>query len=174
MASIDPDEGIRTRECTRTVPASRLSPAYLCDAYLAAQYQARPQWQRVALRVGAPAAALEACLPGTPCFGMLSACNPGSHACAPGRNRTRQASLRLALAARGLRALPGLASDADGRWREAHWLVPGIPPDTLDALALCFGQLGTLYWQRGQPVRLRMAAARPAGWSAVACVDWLQ
>src|SRR5690606_38674374 len=37
-----------------------------------------------------------------------------------------------------------------------------------------FGQLGGLWWERGQPVRLRMQAAKPAGFADDPQVDWLE
>ena len=37
-----------------------------------------------------------------------------------------------------------------------------------------FGQLGGLWWERGEPVRLRMQAAKPAAFPDVPVVDWLE
>ena len=48
------------------------------------------------------------------------------------------------------------------------------PLPEFDALSRRFGQLGTLFWQREQPVRLRMDAAAPASAAGHAFIDWLK
>ena len=46
--------------------------------------------------------------------------------------------------------------------------------EPFDALARRFGQLGTLWWRRESPVRLRMDARRPEGLEGDSDVDWLR
>ena len=41
------------------------------------------------------------------------------------------------------------------------------------ALARRFGQLGTLSWRRGEPIRLRMYTTRPVAVEAHDQIDWL-
>nr|WP_257644316.1 DUF3293 domain-containing protein [Luteimonas salinisoli] len=105
---------------------------------------------------------------------MLSAWNPRSRPLAEALNRAADAHLAQAIRASGRRALRASAAAPDGGWREPGWLVAGIDAAALDALALRFGQLGVLHWQRGRTVRMRMYGARPADLDPHPCVDWIQ
>ena len=49
-----------------------------------------------------------------------------------------------------------------------------VDSDVLDGLCRQFGQLGGLWWQRGEPVRLRMQAAKPSRFRHPLPVDWLE
>lgn len=147
----------------------------LMHVYLQAHYRCRtPDGTWLPLRVGQPAPALEAALTGSLRFGLLSACNPCSRLQSEAVNRRQQALLHEELLAAGVRPLSALACAPDGSWPEPGWLAAGIDAPTLDALARRHGQLGSLYWERGQPVRLRMDAPKPARTPPQPGVDWLQ
>jgi hypothetical protein len=47
-----------------------------------------------------------------------------------------------------------------------------MPDPEFDRLALRYGQLGTLGWSRGEPVRLRMYAPQPLMAKAREHVQW--
>ncbi|WP_024890757.1 DUF3293 domain-containing protein [Luteimonas huabeiensis] len=151
--------------------------AALLDAYLHARYavQAGGRWR--ALRIGAPPpSALLRALPGATRFGVITAWNPGSVPCDARRNAAADRRLRAALDALSpVAPLRTRACAPDGGWQEPGWLVPGLEAATLDALARRFGQLGTLHWAAGGPVRLRMDAAPPPGAAERSpYVDWLR
>lgn len=148
--------------------------AALYRAYLQARYLwgMNGHWQPVC--IGAPTPELEAALPGADCFAMISAWNPLSQPRPEAVNRAADDRLADAIRASGREGVPGFASAPNRTWREPNWVIPGIAPAELDTLAREFGQLGTLYWKRGQPVRLRMDAARPPGIEPHPHVDWIQ
>ena len=59
-------------------------------------------------------------------------------------------------------------------WRELGWLVAGLEPHMLDALAHEFGQAGVLHWEPGHPVRLKMYLRRPSDAPPVPHIDWVE
>lgn len=148
--------------------------AALVRDYLAARYRCECGGDWRAMAVGAPAAEVERCFAAARCFGLLSAWNPMSVPRPRPENEAADAALEGALAATGNAACRSLASAADGGWEEPGWLVPGLAPPALDALARRSGQLGVLHWRRGEPVRLRILHPRPAGWRGPASVDWVE
>lgn len=148
--------------------------AELLDAYLAADYrwELDGQWRRV--QVGESAHELETAFPDATRFAMLSAWNPHSEPRDDVQNRRADDALHYELATGPYPYRPAFASASDRTWREPSWLVVGIPSQPLDALASRFGQLATLAWRRGEPVRLRMDAPAPADHVLPGCVDWLK
>jgi hypothetical protein len=148
--------------------------AALVHDYLAARYRCGcgGQWHDIA--IGAPAPEVERCFATTAQFGLLSAWNPMSNRRPGSENEAADDALRAALAETGNAGCRSLASAPDGGWEEPGWLVPGLAPPALDALARRFGQLGVLHWRRGEPVRLRILRPRPAGWRGPAPVDWVE
>jgi len=52
--------------------------------------------------------------------------------------------------------------------------VMGFPVAEFDALSRQHGQLGTLCWTRGHPVRLRVDATRPDDFGDDEHIDWLK
>jgi len=147
--------------------------ATLADAYCAAQYRWELDGRWHALRIGQRAAELEQAFPDCIVFGLVSAWDPHSVPRPEGVNRTADEALHTALLASGLPFRAGFSSAANRSWREPSWVVTGMPLEELDRLALRFGQLGTLGWQRGEPVRLRMYARRPLLARHNECVDWI-
>ncbi|MDC7806604.1 DUF3293 domain-containing protein [Luteimonas sp BLCC-B24] len=146
----------------------------LLHAYLAARYrwQSRSDWHDVI--IGLPTPGLDLRYPDVPSYGLLSAWNPLSVPRSATENRRADKALEAELGATGLPCIPAFASAADRSWREPSWIVFGMPVEAFDALARRFGQLGTLWWRRECPVRLRMDARRPDGLEGDRDVDWLR
>ncbi|MCW5580261.1 MAG: DUF3293 domain-containing protein [Luteimonas sp.] len=146
----------------------------LLHAYLAAEYR----WQHDGgwhdIIIGLPTPGLELAFPDATAFGFLSAWNPLSVERSRDENRIADEALHEALAASGHGVLPAFASARNRSWREPSWLVFGMDSDAFDALSRRFGQLGTLWWRPGEPVRLRMDACKPGDLADESCVDWLE
>jgi hypothetical protein len=148
--------------------------AALLDAYLAADYRWEFEGRWRSLAIGELAPEVDTAFPGAWRYALLSAWHPHSIVRDEGINRAEDARLLEQLHAGGFASRPAFASAGDRSWREPGWLVVNIPLHVLDRLAREFGQLGTLAWERGQCVRLRMDAPVPAGRAATAHVDWLK
>ena len=146
----------------------------LLHAYLAARYrwQYRDDWHDVI--IGLPTPGLELRYPAATSFGLVSAWNPLSLMKSGTENRRADRALEARLIATRLPYIPAFASAADRSWREPSWIVFDMNVDAFDALSRQFGQLGTLWWQPGQAVRLRIDAARPVGLEGDQHVDWLR
>lgn len=147
--------------------------AELLAAYCDADYRWELEAEWHPLAVGRPAHRLEQAFPQARRFGLLSAWNPQSVVLPDGINRTADEMLHAALLQSGLPFRPGFSSARNRSWREPSWVVMDMALPLFDALARRFGQLGTLSWCRGEPVRLRMYVARPAGIDADEAIDWL-
>ena len=143
----------------------------LMQAYLDADYRWERDGHWHALQIGAPAPELETAFPEGAAFGLLSAWNPYSVERPEHTNRLADESLNAALLASGAPFRPGFSSARNRTWREPSWLVVGMPMPDFDALARRFGQLATLYWERNEPVHLRMYRTQP-GDVRPAFVDW--
>ena len=146
--------------------------AELVRAYLAAEYQWQHNGDWHDLRIGLPVPALELLYPDAACFGLLSAWNPQSVECAEAANREADRALRQDLVEAGVPFLAAFSSATNRSWREPGWMVINLPLDRFDALARKYGQLGTLWWARNRPGRLRIHAVRPADGDHDH-VDWL-
>lgn len=147
----------------------------LALAYLDGEYRWELDGRWHALAIGAPPGPeFTRAHPDASSFGLLSAWNPHSVQRPETLNREADAALQAALEAAGLAHCPAFAAARNRSWREPGWLVLDMPPSTLDALARRFDQLGTLHWERGGPVRLRMYASPPErGAGLPDCIDWL-
>ena len=159
------------------MPPSSLGDARVVEllhAYLAAEYR----WQHDGgwhdIIIGLPTPGLELAFPQATTFGALSAWNPLSVERNRDENRIADEALHEALAAGGRAFLPAFASARNRSWREPSWLVFGMGSKEFDALSHRFGQLGTLWWRPGEPVRLRMAANKPEDVADEPYVDWLE
>jgi len=155
-----------------TVPESHL--ATLQTVYLAADYKWEIDGHWQSLRIGAPAPALEEAFPRARRFGVISAANPG-HIMRPDlENRSADRALQRALDQLGLQYRPAFVGAPSRTWKAYNWLAIDPEPTEFDDLARDFGQIGTLLWSRGEPVRLRMRARRPSTIDAHLFVDWIE
>ena len=152
-----------------------IDAAQLVAAYAHAHYGARLDGTDLPMRVGSPARELEARWPAQR-YVFITAWNPASLPRPDAANHDADTRLVARLDAAGTARLAAWAQDADGLWREPGWLLADVGVDEGVALARAFDQAGILTGQRGQPLRLRMIAARPAelpvSTDAEACIDW--
>lgn len=148
--------------------------ATLLDAYYTADYRWELDGHWHPLRIGQRVPQLEAAFPASRRFGLLSAWDPHSRPRPDPVNRAADEDLHTALLASGLPYRPGFSSAPNRSWREPSWVVMDMEEAEFDRLALRFGQLGTLAWVRGEPVRLRMYARRPVLARGHECVDWIE
>jgi hypothetical protein len=146
--------------------------ATLLDAYHGAEYRWELDGEWRSLRIGHPAPEIEGFFPESRRFGLLSAWDPQSVPRSEAVNRRADESLHTALIASGLVFRPGFSSAPNRSWREPSWVVMDMPDQEFDRLALRFGQLGTLVWQRGEPIGLRMYAAQPLMAKPREFVEW--
>ncbi len=145
----------------------------LLQAYLQADYRWERGGQWHDLQIGAPATELEAMFPAGGEFALLSAWNPQSVAQSESVNRAADTAMHAALRACHVPFRPGFCSARNRSWREPSWVAIGLPLRQLDALSRQFGQLGSLYCRRGEPIRLRMYHRQPASVADMDCVDWV-
>lgn len=120
-------------------------------AYLATTYRLFAGNERLDLRIGARAPALDRLLhaSGMRNWAFVTACNPGSRPLPAWRNRARQLRLRRSLAGMRLR-LPGLGvPDASGWKPEPSVLVAPVPPGRARRIARRFGQNAVVAGRRG-------------------------
>jgi len=146
--------------------------AELAAAYAAAHYAVVLDGDALPLRVGQPAADLEAYWPAQG-YAFITAWNPASTLHSDKANEVADAELAARLDAVGVQRQAAWAQDPGGGWRESGWLLADPGTATVDLLGREFGQAGVLAWQRGEPVRLRMLVGRPAGTVAGAFADWV-
>ncbi len=147
--------------------------AELATAYAAADYAVVLDGEPLPLRVGEPAADLEAYVP-APRYAFITAWNPASQPRSDTANEAADALLVAQLDAAGVPRHPAWAQGPDSVWREPGWLVAGIGEDDLIRLAVEFGQAGVLDWHAGEPVRLRMLMPCPPVPSAPAHTVWVR
>jgi hypothetical protein len=145
----------------------------LAAAYAAAHYAVVLDGDAISLRVGEPAGDVEAYWTARS-YAFITAWNPASRPLSEQANNLADARLVARLQALELPFHPAWASDHDREWRESGWLVANIAPEVLDTLAIEFGQAGVLYWEHGEPVRLRMSLHRPDDCPGRPCVDWAE
>lgn len=150
-----------------------VNAAELASAYAAANYCVLLDGETLPLRVGHPAADLEAYWPAQR-YVFITAWNPASEPHSDTANQTAEALLVGRLDEAGTQRHPAWAEDANGDWREPGWLLADLDSDRCLGLAQEFGQAGILAWERGQPVRLRMMMGRPENAGALACIDWVE
>ncbi len=88
-------------------------------------------------------------------------------------NDAAQERLHARLHALGLGFHPALGCDNRGGMVEHGCVVLDATLEQADALAREFGQGGTLFWQSGAPVRLRMMWPRPTQADDDPHTDWI-
>lgn len=147
--------------------------AELLTAYCDADYRWELEGEWHPLVVGRPTHRLEQAFPQARRFGLLSAWNPQSVTLPDAINRAADEMLHAALLESGLPFRPGFSAARNRSWREPSWVVMDMALPVFDSLTRRFGQLGTLSWRRGEPVRLRMHASRPASVPEHDQIDWL-
>ena len=103
---------------------------------------------------------------------FITAWNPPSTANTVSENLAADERLQARLKEAGFRHHSALGCNAQGGAVEYGWIVLDVPLESGDALAREFGQAGTLYWQRGEPVHLRMLSPRPADLAEQPHIDW--
>jgi hypothetical protein len=145
----------------------------LAAAFRKARYRVAVLGEGIDLRVGSVADALETVLPARR-YAFITAWDSGSSAESHTDNDTADGALQAEFEQRDVHHLRAFAQDAQGSHREAGWLVLDLPLAELDRLARQFGQDGTLTWQRGQSVRLRMYRSKPDDPSAELWTDWVE
>jgi len=155
-------------------PQNDVRIATLLDAYFSADYRWELDRDWRLLGIGKPAPEIEAAFPDSASFGLLSAWDPYSVPRPEAINRSADEALHTTLLASGLPFRPGFSSAPNRSWREPSWVVMDMPEEEFDRLAQRFGQLGTLRWTRGEPIRLRMYARRPVLSAPRECVDWVE
>lgn len=158
-------------DATEDFPESHI--AALPAVFLAADYKWELDGQWSPIRIGEPVPELDAAFPEARRFGMTAAANPGQIIRADTDNRSGDEALQQTLTRLGLVHRPAFVAAHSRIWKAYNWLV--IDPDeaTFDALTREFGQIGSLLWPRGQPVRLRMRARRPQTVAEHAYIDWV-
>ena len=152
--------------------------ASLPAIYLAADYRWEWQGDWRSIRIGEPAPELDTAFPDAARFGMLTASNPGHLARNDADNRAADLVLQHELERFGLGHRPGFAMAPNRAWKAYNWLVVDPDVEMFDALGRRFGQIGTLLWSRGAPVRLRMHARPPEDsakhpWVQHPSIDWI-
>lgn len=162
----------RTRAHVSERPdAGRL--AGLPAIYLSADYRYELGGEWLPLRIGEPTPPLDAAYPDARWFGMLTASNPGFITHPDEDNRAADRALQRTLDRIGLAYRPGFAAVRNRNHKAYNWLVIDPTPTDFDGLGRAYGQIGTLLWQRGGPVRLCMRAERPAGVPEHPFIDWM-
>lgn len=145
--------------------------AALATAYALAHYFVTIGHREWLFGVGQPAVDVEREL-GAGHYLFITAWNPPSAANSMADNLAADERLQARLKEAGFRHHSALGCNAQGGAVEYGWVVLEMPLESGDALAREFGQAGTLYWKRGEPVRLRMLSPRPADLAEQAHIDW--
>ncbi|MBL8262133.1 MAG: DUF3293 domain-containing protein [Xanthomonadaceae bacterium] len=146
--------------------------AHLATSYLAADYRWELDGVWLRLAIGQLAPEVDTAFPDAGRFGLMTAANPGQHMRADIDNRSADRALQRRMDELGLRYRPAFVSAPNRVWRAYNWLLVAPDVDAFDTLARDFGQIGTLLWSRGTPVRLRMQASAPRACAGTAWVDW--
>ncbi|QYR52191.1 DUF3293 domain-containing protein [Lysobacter soyae] len=144
----------------------------LVDAFLETAYIAECDDGQVEIAIGHLAAQLEARVAGK-CLGFITAWNPGAERLSDEENNAADRDLVHVIDSHRVERFPMHAVSPDGVWFEAGWLVSDVSRVTLDQWARRFGQLGTLWWQRGHAVKLRVYHPKIAHSDNV-FIDWIE
>ncbi|MET0654912.1 MAG: DUF3293 domain-containing protein [Pseudoxanthomonas sp.] len=145
--------------------------ASLAAAYAAAHYFVTVGHREWLFGVGQLAADIEREL-GAEHYLFITAWNPPASTLTHAQNLAADEQLHALIRESGLQHCSALGSNAQGGAVEYGWVVLDIPLETADAWASKFGQAGTLYWKRDEPVRLRMLRPRPRAAADDPHIDW--
>ena len=146
--------------------------ATLATAYALAHYFVTIGHREWLFGVGQHAADIEREL-GARHYLFITAWNPPSSPTSTAENMAADERLQARLKQAGFQHHSALGCNAQGGAVEYGWVVLDVPLESGDALAREFRQAGTLYWQRGERVRLRMLGPRPAGCDDQPHTDWI-
>lgn len=146
--------------------------ARLAAAWAAAHYFVTIGRQEWLFHVGQRPVDIERQLPADR-YLFITAWNPPPGLASRQANLDADERLRVKLNAEGHAHQAALGCDGKGGATEHGWLVLDMPVERADALAREFGQGGVLYWQRGEPVRLRLQWPRPADFQDDGKTDWV-
>ena len=146
--------------------------AELATAYAAAHYFVTIGHREWLFGVGQMAEDIEREL-GAECYLFITAWNPAPNAATVSQNMAADEHLQARIREGRFRHHSSLGSNAQGGAVEYGWLVLDVPAETGDAWARQFGQAATLYWKRGEAVRLRMLWPRPPDVADRPCIDWV-
>ena len=145
--------------------------ARLAAAYAAAHYFVTVERREWLFGVGQLATDIEREL-GAEHYLFITAWNPPAVPLTTAENLAADEQLQALIRQSGLQHCSALGSNAQGGAVEYGWVVLDVPLETADAWARQFGQAGTLYWKRDEPVRLRMLRARPRDAADDPYTDW--
>lgn len=145
--------------------------AYLALDYAAAHYFVTIGHKEWLFCVGQHAEDIERQLEGKT-YLFITAWNPAPEAATLAENLQADERLEALIRDSGLPHYRSLGSNAQGGAVEYGWLVVDAPESLADHWGREFGQAATLYWHRGQAVRLRMLWPRPAGLADDPHTDW--
>lgn len=145
--------------------------ATLATAYALAHYFVTIGHREWLFGVGQTAADIEREL-GAQHYLFITAWNPPSKPATTAENLAADERLQARMKEAGFQHHSALGCNSQGGAVEYGWVVLDVPLESSDALAREFGQAGTLYWQRGEPVRLRMLWPQPAGIDEQPHIDW--
>ena len=145
--------------------------AELAAAYACAHYFVSIGHREWLFGVGQLAGDIERQL-GAASYTFITAWNPAPEAASVAENMEADLRLQARLKQTGHAHHSSLGSNAQGGAVEYGWVVLDMGVEASDALAREFSQAGLLYWQHGEPVRLRMLWPRPVGVADDPYVDW--
>lgn len=146
--------------------------APLATAYADAHYFVTIGRREWLFQVGQPALEIERQLQaGTYLF--ITAWNPHGRPAADGHNAEADEALQARLLELDWPHHPALGCDASGGAVERGWLVLDAPLEAADGLAREFLQAGTVFWERGHAVGLRMLHPAPAEGEGPAHTVWV-
>ena len=145
--------------------------AQLAHAYAVAHYFVTIGRREWLFCVGQHAEEIEPQLEGQT-YLFITAWNPAPEAATAAENLQADERLEALIRDSGLPHYRSLGSNAQGGAVEYGWLVVDAPESLADAWGREFGQAATLYWRRGQAVRLRMLWPRPVGLADDPYTDW--
>ena len=150
---------------------NRTQAAQLAVAYAAAHYFVAIGHREWLFYVGQTAEDIERQL-GASSYLFITAWNPAPEAATAAENMAADERLQALLRESGLAHHSALGSNAQGGAVEYGWIVLDAPVPLADRWAREFGQAATLFWESGQPVRLRMLWPRPEGTADHPFTDW--
>ncbi|QIK81767.1 DUF3293 domain-containing protein [Lysobacter sp. HDW10] len=144
----------------------------LVKAFLDTVYIAECRSGQVEIAIGHLAARLEAEVQGK-CFAFITAWNPMGCRRDDEENNAANRELVSLIDSHRVERIPMHAVSPDNAWFEAGWLLSDVSRVTLDQWARRFEQLGSLWWQRGHAVKMRIYHPKMPSCNN-AFIDWIE